>query len=197
MATPDIPDTRSRLVAAAEKLFRTQSYSGVGLKLLTTTARAPWGSLYHFFPAGKAALAVEAAEHAGEIYAEGWRRAFASTADPATAVASVFEAEIRVLQASDYRNGCPIASLTLDMASQDERLRGACHAAFARWTEAITAGFEAYGAPTARARELALFTLAAIEGAIVLARASHSPASLEAAGRHTAARIRREAANWR
>ncbi|HEY2481838.1 MAG TPA: TetR/AcrR family transcriptional regulator, partial [Caulobacteraceae bacterium] len=76
-------DTRTRLIRAAEQLLRIQGYAGTGLKQLTTTAEAPWGSLYHFFPGGKAELAVAAAAYAGEFYAEGWRRAFAACEDPA------------------------------------------------------------------------------------------------------------------
>src|SRR5579864_5765864 len=100
-------DTRTRLIRAAEQLFRVQGYAGTGLKQLTAVAGAPWGSLYHFFPGGKAELAVAAAAYAGEVYAEGWRRAFAANGDPAQAVWRIFEGEARVLEGSDYRNGCP------------------------------------------------------------------------------------------
>ena len=132
------PETRVRLVRAAEQLFRVQGYAGTGLKQLTAAAAAPWGSLYHFFPKGKAELAAAAAAHAGAIYAEGWRRAFEQADDPAEAVWRIFEGEVRVLEGSDYRNGCPIASMTLDVASLDEDLRGACDGAFGQWLAAMS-----------------------------------------------------------
>ena len=187
---------RTRLVRAAEQLFRVQGYAGTGLKQLTAVAEATWGSLYHFFPGGKAELAVAAAAHAGEIYAEGWRRAFAASNDPAEAVWRVFEGEARVLEGSDYRNGCPIASMTLDIASLDEDLRAACDGAFARWLEAIRRGFESHGAPAAAAESLARFVLAAIEGAIVLARAGKSPAAVIDTGTRVREVVAREAATW-
>jgi AcrR family transcriptional regulator len=145
------PETRARLVRAAEQLFRVQGYAGTGLKQLTAAAGAPWGSLYHFFPKGKAELAAAAAAHAGEIYAEGWRRAFDQADDPAEAVWRIFEGEVRVLEGSDYRNGCPIASMTLDVASLDEDLRRACDGAFGQWLAAMSQGFEAHG-PAGRGR---------------------------------------------
>jgi AcrR family transcriptional regulator len=190
------PETRARLVRAAEQLFRVQGYSGTGLKQLTAAAQAPWGSLYHFFPGGKAELAAAAAAHAGEVYAEGWRRMFETAPDPAQAVWRVFEGEVRILEGSDYRNGCPIASMTLDVGSLDEGLRRAADAAFEQWLAVLRAGFEAHGAPPETAAALARFVLAAIEGAIVLARAAKSPAALLDTGAFVRDVVAREAANW-
>jgi AcrR family transcriptional regulator len=202
LAMSDMPDTRTRLetrarlVRAAEQLFRVQGYAGTGLKQLTVAANAPWGSLYHFFPKGKAELAAAAAAYAGEIYAEGWRRTFEQIDDPAEAVWRVFQGEVRVLEGSDYRNGCPIASMTLDMGSLDEGLRRACEGAFAQWLTAIRRGFEAHGAPPEAADALARFVLAAIEGAIVLARAAKNPAALNDSGALVRAVVAREAEGW-
>ncbi|MGH7024796.1 MAG: TetR/AcrR family transcriptional regulator [Caulobacteraceae bacterium] len=193
----DRPDTRQRLVRAAEQLLRVQGYSGTGLKQLTAQAAAPWGSLYHFFPAGKAQLGAEAARYAGEIYAEGWRRAFAQAETPGEAVESIFLIEAKILAGSDYRNGCPIASTTLDIASLDEGLRLACEAALERWLAAIGDGLEAHGAEAEDARALALFVLSAIEGAIVLARAAKTPDALIASARFVRGVIDREADAWR
>ena len=190
------PETRARLVRATEQLLRVQGYAGTGLKQLTAAAGAPWGSLYHFFPKGKAELAAAAAAHAGVIYAEGWRRAFEQADDPAEAVWRIFEGEVRVLEGSDYRNGCPIASMTLDVASLDDDLRRACDSAFGQWLVAICQGFEAHGAQPEPAEALARFVLAAIEGAIVLARAAKSPAALRDTGRFVRAVIAREAEGW-
>ena len=189
-------DTRNRLVRTAEQLFRTQGYAGTGLKQLTAMAEAPWGSLYHFFPGGKAELAVAAAAFAGDYYAEGWRRAFAASDDPAEAVWRIFEGEARVLEGSDYRNGCPIASMTLDVASLDEPLRRACDGAFAAWLAVMREGFEGHGAAAEQAESLARFVLSAIEGAIVLARAAKSPAAVIDTGARVREVVAREAANW-
>ena len=43
-------DTKQRLLATGERLFRAQGYSGTGLKQLAQEAEAPWSSMYHFFP---------------------------------------------------------------------------------------------------------------------------------------------------
>lgn len=189
-------DTRLRLIRAAEQLFRVQGYSGTGLKQLTAEAKAPWGSLYHFFPAGKAALGVEAARWAGTYYAEGWRRAFGWSDNPGEAVEQVFLMEAKILEGSDYRNGCPIASTTLDVASLDENLRLACNEAFDLWRAAILAGFEAHGAPPEEAGALAAFVLSAMEGAITVARAAKSPDALIFTGRFVRESVDRAAQTW-
>ena len=192
----DASDTRQRLVRAAEQLFRVQGYSGTGLKQLTAEAEPPWGSLYHFFPAGKAALGAEAARYAGELYADGWRRAFEQATTAGEAVERIFRAEARILESSDYRNGCPIASTTLDVASVDDGLRRACAAAFERWIDAIMEGLEAHGAPPHAARPLALFILSTIEGAITVARAAKDPAALIESGHFTRDAVDRAAVDW-
>jgi AcrR family transcriptional regulator len=189
-------DTRMRLVRAAEQLFRIQGYSGTGLKQLTAAAQAPWGSLYHFFPGGKAELAAAAAAYAGQYYAEGWRRTFQVAVDPAEAVWQVFQGEVRILEGSDYRNGCPIASLAMDVGSLDEGLRRAAQGAFDQWLAVIRDGLAAHGAPPERAEALARFVLAAIEGAIVLARAAKSPAALNDTGAFVRDVVAREAEEW-
>lgn len=47
------PDTRTRLLRAALRLFRQHGYHGVGVNEILAQAEAPKGSLYHHFPGGK------------------------------------------------------------------------------------------------------------------------------------------------
>lgn len=61
-------DTRARLLEASAQLFRRQGYAGTGLKQITAAGRAPWGSLYHFFPGGKEELGAAAIAHSGQRY---------------------------------------------------------------------------------------------------------------------------------
>ncbi len=59
---PDTPvtevDTRSRILAAAQRLFRKRGYHATGLNDVLELAQAPKGSLYHHFPGGKEAIGV-------------------------------------------------------------------------------------------------------------------------------------------
>ena len=172
-------DTRERLLAAGERLFRSQGYSGTGLKQLAQEADAPWSSMYHFFPGGKQQLGSEVVRQAADHYAALLAKAFAAYADPADAVAAVFKAEAKLLAESKFRNGCPVAAVTLDVASTVEELRESCAAAFDRWIETIARGLGATGLPAQEARTLASYVLSSLEGAILLCRADNSVVPIE------------------
>jgi AcrR family transcriptional regulator len=175
-------DTRERLLVTGERLFRTQGYSGTGLKQLAQEADAPWGSMYHFFPGGKQQLGAEVVRFAAERYAALIANAFAVFPDPADAVAAMFKGEAKLLAESRFRNGCPVAAVTLDVASTVEELRQPCAEAFDLWIGTIARGLGATGLPAKEARTLASYVLSSLEGAILLSRAEHSVAPLERTG---------------
>ena len=52
------PDTRSRILTAAQRLFRKRGYHATGLNDILELAHAPKGSMYHHFPGGKEAIGV-------------------------------------------------------------------------------------------------------------------------------------------
>jgi AcrR family transcriptional regulator len=188
--------TKDRLLRAGERLFRTQGYAGTGLKELTSIAAAPWGSMYHFFPGGKEQLAQEVIEYASGLYVVGWDKAFARFSDPAEAIEQVFLAEAALLEGSDFRDGCPIASVTLDVASLSEDLRDACAQGFQVWLRAIENGLRAAGAPQDRAQALAVFVLSSLEGAIVLSRADKSVGPLLQSAGFLRQVVARESNDW-
>jgi TetR/AcrR family transcriptional regulator, lmrAB and yxaGH operons repressor len=175
-------DTRDRLLVTGERLFRTQGYSGTGLKQLAQEADAPWSSMYHFFPGGKQQLGAEVVRFAAERYAALIAKAFAVFPDPADAVAAMFKGEAKLLAESRFRNGCPVAAVTLDVASTVEELRQPCAEAFDLWIGTIARGLGATGLPAKEARTLASYVLSSLEGAILLSRAEHSVAPLERTG---------------
>jgi TetR/AcrR family transcriptional regulator, lmrAB and yxaGH operons repressor len=174
-------DTRERLLVTGERLFRTQGYSGTGLKQLAQEADAPWSSMYHFFPGGKQQLGAEVIRYAADHYAALIAKAFAAFPDPADAVAAMFKTEAKILTESRFRNGCPVAAVTLDIASTVEELREPCAAAFDLWIATIAQGLAATGLPAKDAHALASYVLSSLEGAIVLSRAEKGVAPLERA----------------
>jgi hypothetical protein len=89
-------------------------------------------------------------------------------------VRAVFVGAAETLEATDYEDACPIATVALEVASTDDRLRAATAAVFERWTEALT---ERTGD-----RGKALAIIAALEGGFVLCRASRSTEAMHAAG---------------
>jgi AcrR family transcriptional regulator len=172
-------ETKERLLRAGERLFRAQGYSGTGLKQLAAEAQAPWSSMYHFFPDGKEQLAEEVIRYGGELYAQMIRQCFAAYPDPRDAVAAMFSGEAKILRSSGFRNGCPVASVALDVASTTDKVRKPCAEVFGSWIDTLAEGIAATGMAEETATDLASYILAALEGAIILSRTSKSVKPLE------------------
>ncbi len=102
--------------------------------------------------------------YAAGRYAALIAKAFAAYSDPADAVAAVFKVEAKILTESKFRNGCPVAAVTLDVASTVEELREPCGEAFDLWIGTIAHGFTATGLVAKDARALASYVLSSLEG---------------------------------
>jgi len=182
--------TRDRIVERSAELFRRQGFTGTGVKQIVAEASAPFGSLYHFFPGGKAQLGEEVIRHSGAIYGQLIDAFFLPGRDPESAARAFFAAAGETLRETHYADACPIATVALEVSSTNEPLRKACAEVFAGWIDAAGDRLAACGLPRPVARELAISMLASLEGAFVLARALRSTEPLEVAGAAAAASVR-------
>jgi hypothetical protein len=78
------------------------------------------------------------------------------------------------MRRSDFRAGCPIAAVALDLAPDDERLHEVVESAFRDWQRVLVKSLERDGLEDAAARRLASFVIATVEGALLLARVERS-----------------------
>jgi TetR/AcrR family transcriptional repressor of lmrAB and yxaGH operons len=182
---------REQMIESAMVLFRERGVDGTSFSDVIDHSGAPRGSIYHHFPGGKAQLAEEATRHAGELIAGGLAAALAAD-DPAAAVRAFAASWRKVLERSDFSSGCPIMSAALE-GERSAAARDAAGSVFARCEELLADAMARRGAPPERARSLATLTVAAIEGAIVLARAQQSITPLERVADELAALVGREA----
>lgn len=181
-------DTRDRIVAATCKLFRRQGMTGTGLKQIAQSAGAPFGSIYHFFPGGKAQLAEEAIRASGAMYRDLVMTVFDQGGpDLPETIRTAFTTAAGSLMATDYADACPIATIALEVASTDEKLRRATADVFTDWIEQGTERIAGSGLPHTVRRRLILGFISSLEGAFVLSRALRSPEPLLAAGEVVAA----------
>jgi TetR/AcrR family transcriptional repressor of lmrAB and yxaGH operons len=178
---PRVTDTRPRMIRSAARLLRRQGYAATGWRQVVADSETPWGSQAHHFPGGKEQLATEALADAGARYA---RRLRAGLADlhPAEAVAAWADAAAHELEASGWADGCPIATVALETAATSEALAHTCAAALASWRTALVEAMVRCGLPASEAPGLATLVLAAIEGALLLARAERDPEPLHLVG---------------
>lgn len=178
MSTP----TRERFVTETASLMRTQGYAATGVQQIVAAAKAPFGSLYHHFPGGKVDLAAEAIRTAGAAYVVLVPAVFDAAPDLATGIRGFFATAAERLAASGYTEGCPIATVALEMASTNEVLRQATADVFDGWLDYGAGYFAERGLPAPLARRLCLALVTALEGAFVLDQATRRTEALAVAG---------------
>jgi AcrR family transcriptional regulator len=186
---PSPTGARDRLLLATETLLREAGMAGTGIKDVVQRSGAPMGSLYHYFPGGKAQLVAEALEvHAGRSKAL-LARFFSGRTPAATAVRELFEAAAQGFDKAGADKGCAIGAVSLDLQAGDAEARRICGATFEGWVDLIAPHLPF---PTRATRtSFAVTIVAALEGAFVLARAARSGAPFRDVGKSLAAALRR------
>jgi TetR/AcrR family transcriptional repressor of lmrAB and yxaGH operons len=175
--------SRERLLDAAVDLLQRQGYHGTGLNELLERSGAPRGSLYHYFPGGKEQIGAEAIARAGDQVAAAvghLLRAKPSVADAVEALAGLLAAG---LEASEFERGCPVATTALEVTPRSEPIRAAVQAGFECWVAPLRERLLDTGFGRDEAGRRADLTIAALEGALVLARARQNADVLREAGR--------------
>ena len=162
--------TRDRILRAATRLFQRRGYHGVGTAEILDEARAPKGSMYHHFPLGKEQIAIaavarirgEVLERLGALAAEG--HSLAETIRRlARGIGPWF-------QASAWREGALLASVTIGAVPEMPALHAAIQAGFDDWRDHIARRLRDEGWRPAAARSMSHTVLAGIEGAMILTR---------------------------
>ena len=164
-------DTRTRMIETTAKLLQHRGYHGTALSDILEASGAPRGSLYFHFPGGKDELAIEATRAAVAETTEYLRESLANSKTPAHGVRIFVDATAQLMRDSDYTFGCPVAPMILDGSAGLAELEQLCRQTFERWIEMLRKSFAAAGIPTRRSASLALLVVAAIEGALLIARA--------------------------
>lgn len=163
---------RDRMVRSAAVLMREQGVEATSFSDVVAHSGAPRGSIYHYFPGGKAQLVEEATRWAGGFVAE--RNAAAMDAHgPLGAIEASLQAWRAVLTESEFRAGSPIAAATVD-GHAVPGARDAAGQVFRDWQDALATSLRTRGVPDHRARAVATLVYAGIEGGLLLARAQRS-----------------------
>lgn len=171
---------RERMVISAALLIRERGAHPTAIADVLEHSGAPRGSAYHYFPGGRTQLLCEAIDYAGEYIASKIAKAGSGLEALDELVADYRKQLLR----SDFRAGCPVVAVTVEAGDPDKPDQATpvierAAAAFARWTDLIAERLVADGMSTKRAEEIAVFITTAIEGAIVVARASRDVKPLD------------------
>jgi TetR/AcrR family transcriptional regulator, transcriptional repressor for nem operon len=174
--------TRARIVDAAAELIFQQGVARTTIEEVRDSAHVSNSQLYHYFE-DKPALVRAVVERQAER-AIGTQEQF----DLSSLDGLREWRDFVVDHARDTggHGGCPVGSLGAALAETEPEARALVATSFARWEASITAGFlrmHQLGrlAPEADPRQLALATLAALEGGLLLAQVQRDPEPLAAA----------------
>lgn len=163
---------RERMVRSAAQLIRRKGVSGTGMREIVTEADAPRGSLQHYFPDGKEELVSDALLWMGDVAARRTKRCLSEleSRTPSALLASIVDTWRRDLTNEEFSAGCPLVAAAADTAATSERLRQVLGRAFDGWLEPLSESLVDLGVPIDRSDNLAIVIIAALEGAIILAR---------------------------
>jgi len=165
-------DTRTKMLISAAEVMRERGAAGVTIDEVLIRSGAPRGSVYYHFPDGRNQILAEALHYAGE--------AIAADIDDAAGRGAKFllrqfvEFWERVLADSDFHAGCPVVAAAIGSADDEVLLSAEAGRIFAHWRTALTWAFVADGLVESDADSLAVMSIAALEGAVVLCRSTHS-----------------------
>ena len=178
------PD-RDQLLAMVAEVFREHGYEGASIALIGAATGLGKGSLYHFFPGGKEQLGEEVIRTSGLAYIALFDLFIAPAEDLVSGIEAFFAAGIATLEATDYVEGCPIATVALEVASTNEPLRQATADVFTAWIDAGTEKFAKFGLGHEAARTLTITAVNNLEGAFVLCRSLRDTEAMAVAGAAT------------
>lgn len=179
MSTRTDRGPRDRLVFQAAQKLRAAGLSGASMRHVAEAAHAPRGSLQHYFPGGKDQLVEEALAWAGE-HAAGYVQAYLDATDRPTSsglLGCIADYWVAELHRSDYDLGCPMVGAVAG-GTATPRSRAAAAATLRTWSAPIAAGLRRAGVPADRVPAQVTAILAAVEGAIILARIDRTDAPL-------------------
>jgi TetR/AcrR family transcriptional repressor of nem operon len=183
-ATPKGRATRKRIVAAASELMHRQGVAETSIDQVKSAAGVSSSQLYHYF-ADKQALVSAVVVHQTERVL-GVQEPLLAALDSVASLRAWRDAIVELQSRYGTEGGCPIGSLASELSERDPAHRDALALAFDRWESGIRNGLErmrdrgelrADADPAA----LAVGTLAALEGGLLLGQVRRSTSPLKAA----------------
>ena len=165
---------KENLVRTAMRLFRRQGYASTGLQQIVAESGAPKGSLYHYFPSGKEALGAAVIDLAGGLIAAMLTEVAARHPEPKAFLRGYCRVMAGWMKESGFRSGCPIATTLLENAPQSPAITAAGRRAVDGWIAIVARVFATGGMPRRVAGDRAALAIAAMEGALILARVRRS-----------------------
>ncbi len=174
--------TRQKILEEALRLFQEKGISETSMADLERAAGVSKGALYFHFPS-KEALVIAVLAEARELFKEFLAQAF-SKGPPRDALHRFLEMIYQKLSEEGFRTGCLFGNTAMEVANREGPIRRFIVETFEEWrtelAEVLKQAQRRGCVETDLAPEdLALFIIAALEGAILLARLKKEGQPLE------------------
>ncbi|SON59395.1 putative HTH-type transcriptional regulator [Mycobacterium simulans] len=172
--------TRNKMLISAAEVMRERGAAGVTIDAVLARSGAPRGSVYHHFPNGRNQILSEALRYAGD--------SITATIDAAVdrgarvLLREYVEFWERLLTECDFSAGCPVVAAAIGSAEDELELSEEAGIILGHWCTALTRAFIADGFDESDAASLAVMSISALEGAIVLCRSTRSAIPLRQVG---------------
>ncbi len=163
--------SHDRIVEVTSHAIRKSGYDGTGIADIMKQAGLTHGGFYAHFDSREALLA-EAADHAGAD-AVALATSIAASAPAGQALNAMLHAYLSDAHVQSIEFGCPITALGSEMPRQADEVRHAATRHIKAMIDLVARQSPDWGEPAAH--EDALFTVAAMVGTLLLARAVDDP----------------------
>lgn len=164
--------TRTKMLVSAAEVLRERGAAGVTIDEVLTRSGAPRGSVYYHFPEGRSQIVAEALEFAGDAITEVIEGG--TEKGGIHLVRRFVQFWQRLLSDREFNAGCPVVAAAISTGEEGPQLSMVAGEIFNRWRSALTDAFVADGFNKPEAASLAVTAIAAMEGAVVMARSTRT-----------------------
>lgn len=172
--------TRDKMLISAAQVMRECGAAGVTIDSVLARSGAPRGSVYYHFPNGRNQILAEALRYSGDTITAVIDEAAERGARALLREFVTFWEQL--LTEGGFNAGCPVAAAALGSAADELELKTAAGNILDRWCAGMTRAFVADGFDEQTAASLAVTSIAAMEGAIMLCRSTGSAVPLREVG---------------
>ena len=152
------------------ELLSTHCGGDVTLSTILDACNAQKGSLYHFFPGGKDELLAAAVENQANCAAAHIQRCLENSSTAAEAIQQHLEHISDLMDRPDSPVGMPFLALAATIGATNESARLACEDGIARIQSLYVKQLVKDGFTRKEAKNLAAFSVLAVDGAFLLSR---------------------------
>ncbi|WP_068090677.1 TetR/AcrR family transcriptional regulator [Novosphingobium rosa] len=158
---------RAQALPALAECFRTHGFEGASLSLLCAASGLGKGSLYNFFPGGKAEMMEAVLAQIDDWFAQAIFAPLEQADDPATAITAMMAA----VTAYFHGGGRVCLMGWIGLSNARDGFAGQVEGYFARWIAALARCLKSGGVAAQSAMRHAEDAVAGMQGALVLSRA--------------------------